>query len=39
VLLILIFNYCLLHELARVMGAARMRQLFFGAPADASSDV
>ena len=39
VLLILIFNYCLLHELARVMGAARMRHLFFGAPADASSYV
>jgi hypothetical protein len=30
VLVILIFNYCLLHELARVMGAAKMRQLFFG---------
>jgi hypothetical protein len=30
VLLILIFNYCLLHELSRVMGAAKMRQMFFG---------
>jgi len=30
VLLILIFNYCLLHELARVMGAAKMRHMFFG---------
>jgi hypothetical protein len=33
VLLILIFNYCLLHELARVMGAANMRQMFFGGAA------
>ena len=33
VLLILIFNYCLLHELARVMGAAKMRHMFFGGAA------
>ena len=39
VLLILIFNYCLLHELARVMGAAKMRQLFFGGAAGVSSYV
>jgi hypothetical protein len=37
VLLILIFNYCLLHELARVMGPARMRQIFFGGAAGAAA--
>jgi hypothetical protein len=39
ILLILIFNYCLLHELARVMGAAKMRQLFFGGASRVSSYV
>jgi len=30
VLVILIFNYCLIHELARATGAARLREIFFG---------
>ena len=32
ILVVLIFNYCTVHELARVIGPAKMRALFFGAP-------
>jgi len=36
VLVVLIFNYCLLHEFARVMGPKRLQQMFFGRPAGAA---
>jgi len=35
VLLVLIFNYCVMHELVRVIGAKKVREMFFGAPRDA----
>jgi hypothetical protein len=31
-LVILIFNYCVAHELARFIGTAKVREMFFGAP-------
>jgi len=31
-LVVLIFNYCALHELVRLVGAAKMREMFFGTP-------
>jgi hypothetical protein len=33
ILVVLIFNYCLLHELARVIGPEKLREMFFGHPA------
>ena len=32
ILVALIFNYCVIHELTRVIGAQRMRDAFFGPP-------
>jgi hypothetical protein len=32
ILAILIFNYCAMHELVRVIGADRVREMFFGPP-------
>jgi hypothetical protein len=32
ILVVLIFNYCVMHELARVIGSKRLREMFFGAP-------
>ena len=32
ILVVLIFNYCTVHELARVIGPDKMLALFFGAP-------
>jgi hypothetical protein len=37
VLLVLIFNYCVMHELIRVIGAKRVREMFFGPPANAGA--
>ena len=31
-LLVLILNYCVIRELARVMGPGKLRELFFGQP-------
>lgn len=31
-LVVLIVNYCALHELVRLVGAAKMRDMFFGTP-------
>ena len=33
ILVVLIFNYCVLHEFARVIGAEKLREMFFGRPA------
>jgi hypothetical protein len=33
-LLVLIFNYCVAHELARFIGTAKVHEMFFGAPPD-----
>jgi hypothetical protein len=33
ILLVLIFNYCVMHELARVIGPKKLREMFFGPPA------
>lgn len=33
VLVVLIFYYCIMHEFVRVLGAAKVRQIFFGSPA------
>jgi hypothetical protein len=35
VLAVLIFNYCVIRELARVIGAQRVREVFFGPAPDA----
>jgi len=35
VLLVLILNYCVMHELTRVIGAEKVREMFFGSPRDA----
>ena len=35
ILVILIFNYCTLHEVARVLGRDKMREMFFGSPSGA----
>jgi hypothetical protein len=32
VLVVLIFNYCVMHELDRVIGAGKVRAMFFGPP-------
>jgi hypothetical protein len=37
VLLVLIFNYCVMHELARVIGPKKLREMFFGRPARAAA--
>ena len=34
ILVVLIFDYCVMHELARVIGVNRLREMFFGKPAD-----
>ena len=36
VLLILILNYCVLHELARVLGRRKMLHMFFGRPLESA---
>jgi hypothetical protein len=36
-LTVLIFNYCMLHELARAIGPQKLRAMFFGPPAAAQS--
>jgi hypothetical protein len=36
ILVVLIFNYCMLHEFARVIGPKRLREMFFGQPAGAA---
>jgi hypothetical protein len=33
-LTVLIFEYCVMHELARVIGAKKVREMFFGQPAN-----
>ena len=35
ILVVLIFNYCMLHEFARVIGPKKLQEMFFGRPADA----
>ena len=37
ILIVLIFDYCVLHEIARVIGAKKLREMFFGKPVDASA--
>jgi hypothetical protein len=37
ILVVLILNYCVMHELARVIGWKRMREIFFGRPAAAAA--
>jgi hypothetical protein len=36
VLVILIFSYCTMHELVRVIGAQKVREMFFGRPPNSS---
>jgi hypothetical protein len=33
ILIVLIFNYCVLHEFGRVLGPQKLREMFFGASA------
>jgi len=33
ILVVLIFDYCVMHELARVIGVTKLREMFFGKPA------
>ena len=35
VLGVLILNYCMMHELARVIGVRKVREMFFGPPPNA----
>jgi hypothetical protein len=35
-LIVLIFDYCVMHELARVIGVTKLREMFFGKAADAA---
>ena len=35
-LVVLIFNYCVMHEFARVIGANKLREMFFGKPVGAA---
>jgi hypothetical protein len=35
ILVVLIFNYCLMHEMARVIGPTKLRAMFFGTPCGA----
>ena len=37
ILVVLIFGYCVMHELARVIGVDTLRQMFFGKPAGAAT--
>ena len=37
ILVVLIFNYCVMHELARVIGPSKLREMFFEAPAPAAA--
>jgi hypothetical protein len=37
-LIVLVFNYCVLHELARVLGPNRMSGMFFGTPVSAAAE-
>jgi hypothetical protein len=37
ILVVLIFGYCVMHELARVIGESKMRAMFFGKPDDAAA--
>jgi hypothetical protein len=37
VLLVMILNYCVMHELVRVIGAAKVREMFFGPPRGAGA--
>jgi len=37
ILVVLIFGYCVMHELARVIGASKIRAMFFGKPDDAAA--
>jgi hypothetical protein len=37
ILVVLIFGYCVMHELARVIGEAKVREMFFGKPARATA--
>ena len=32
ILVVLIFNYCVLHEFSRVIGPTKLREMFFGRP-------
>ena len=34
VLIVLIFGYCVMHELTRVIGSKKLREMFLGKPAD-----
>jgi hypothetical protein len=36
-LVVLIFDYCVMHELARVLGAKKVRAMFFGDPASGAA--
>jgi hypothetical protein len=33
ILVVLIFDYCVMHEVARVIGVKKLREMFFGKPA------
>ena len=35
-LVVLIFNYCVMHEFARVIGVNKLREMFFGKPVGAA---
>ncbi len=37
ILVVLIFGYCVMHELARVIGESKIRAMFFGKPGDAAA--
>ena len=37
ILLVMIFNYCVMRELVRVIGAAKVREMFFGPPGSAGA--
>jgi hypothetical protein len=37
ILVVLILNYCVMHELARVIGENKLREMFFGKPARAAA--
>jgi hypothetical protein len=36
-LVVLIFDYCVMHELVRVIGGKKVREMFFGDPANVAS--
>jgi hypothetical protein len=37
VLVVMVFNYCMMRELVRVLGAKQVRELFFGSPPSAAA--